>query len=93
MNVTTEQAENVFKVTKDQSESLFWFQHKLGCITSTVAHSVLTFTAKSYHSSIVKQVMQYKVLNFNIPALRWGLEHEVMHEKIFEYHEQDSCKF
>ena len=76
MNVTTEQAENVFKVTKDQSESPLWFQHRLGRITSSVAHSVLRFTAKSYPSSIVKQVMQYEVLNLNIPALRWGREHE-----------------
>ena len=71
----------IFKVTKDQSESPLWFQHRLGRITSSVAHSVLRFTAKSYPSSIIKQEMQYEELNLNIPALRWAMNMKVMHEK------------
>uniref|UniRef100_A0A1X7VKI9 SWIM-type domain-containing protein n=1 Tax=Amphimedon queenslandica TaxID=400682 RepID=A0A1X7VKI9_AMPQE len=76
MNVTKQQAENVFRITKEQSESRHWYQHRKGRITSSTAHSVIKFTYRSYPATIVKQVMQYEELSPTIPAIKWGRDHK-----------------
>ena len=48
LTITEVQAKNVFSITKGQSESTLWFEHRLGRITSSRLHAVLKYTEQKY---------------------------------------------
>ena len=60
------------KSTGGQSSSVLWFDHRKGCITSSVVGSVARFQFKAYPLARVKSVLQYSQLSSTVPALEWG---------------------
>ena len=67
-----EQASFLEKSTCGQSSSVLWFDHRKGCITSSVVGSVARFQFKVYPLSRVKSILQYSQLSSTVPALEWG---------------------
>ncbi|KAL5496322.1 hypothetical protein EMCRGX_G012581 [Ephydatia muelleri] len=64
------------KSTGGQSSSVLWFDHRKGCITSSVVGSVARFQFKAYPLARVKSVLQYSQLSSTGPALEWGCLNE-----------------
>ena len=60
------------KSTGGQSSSVLWFDHRKGCITSSVVGSVARFQFKAYPLARVKSVLQCSQLSSTVPALEWG---------------------
>ena len=76
LTVTEIQAKNLAEATKQQAKSDVWMNHRKGRITASHMHNILKYKGKRYPTSIVKSIMQYYSVNPNVPALKWGKEHE-----------------
>ena len=76
LKVTQEEADYLEESTRKQSNTQIWHDHRKGRITASYFHDVLGYTWKGYPKSIVKSIMQYYKVSPNIPALKWGREHE-----------------
>ena len=84
ITLTQQQADNLAARTVQQSKSQLWFNLRIGRITSSNMHSVLRYTGRSYPKSIVNNVMQYKKLNPDLPALIWGRDNEMVTREQYE---------
>ena len=76
LSVTQEQTKNLCTLTKNQSKSKLWFDHRFGRITASQMHNVLKYSGRKYPSSIIKSIMQYSVVNEDLPPLKWGRDNE-----------------
>ena len=76
LNVTEEEAKFLESSTKAQSNSTIWHQYRKGRITASYFCDVSKYTWEKYPLSLVKSIMQYYAVSENVPALKWGKEHE-----------------
>ena len=75
MSITAEEADYLECSTKLQSCSSLWFDHRKGRITASKFAQV-SRTGVEGSLSILKTVMQYTPLLSNVPAIKWGVQHE-----------------
>ena len=76
LKVTQEEAMFLEGSTRTQSLSQTWHDYRKGHITSSRFHDVLHYSFKAYPLSIIRSIMQYNSVSINVPALKWGREHE-----------------
>ena len=76
IEVTDSEAEYLEKATKGQTSSTLWYDHRVGRITASQIGKVVKCAEMKFPTSIVNSIMQYKTLNPNIPALKWGRQSE-----------------
>lgn len=74
--VTQPECDFLETATKAQANSYIWHDYRRGLITSSHFKSVICFTGKTYPKTIVDAIMQYAKPSPNIPALKWGTDHE-----------------
>ena len=58
LSITQGQANNLFTLTKQQSDSELWFQHRVGRITASHMHKVKNCKERKYPTSIVKSIFE-----------------------------------
>ena len=68
-------AQHLEASTKKQSKSDLWRRARIGQLTSSVFHDVLTWRESTPSASIVSQVMGYTRVP-QTDAMKWGIEHE-----------------
>ena len=83
---TSEQANFLEKATHGQSNSILWFDHRLGHITASIMGRVTKCQEKVFPNSLFKNIMQYSKPNMNIPALKWGRLNEDKARKQYQSH-------
>ena len=62
--------------TRGQASTPLWLEHRVGRITASVFGRVAKCREKTFPSSLVKKIMQYSGSNRDVPAIKWGIEHE-----------------
>ena len=70
-----DQAEYLAEATKDQSNSLLWFDYRKGRITASVFGSVNKTSLEKPSKSVIERILQPKPIP-NVPALQWGRTNE-----------------
>ena len=76
LTVNEEEACYLERSTRGQASTPLWFEHRLGRITASVFGRVAKCREKTFPSSLVKTIMQYSGSNRDVPAIKWGIEHE-----------------
>ena len=75
LTVNEEEACYLERSTRGQASPPLWFEHRVGRITASVFRLVAC-REKTFPSSLVKTIMQYSGSNRDVPAIKWGIEHE-----------------
>ena len=76
MFVTHEEVNYLEESTRLQSQSLLWFQHRSGRITTSKFFAVKRASLDPPPTSLVKQLMERSTISSHVPALRWGIDNE-----------------
>ena len=76
LTINDEEACYLERSTRGQASTSLWFEHRVGRITASVFGSVAKCREKSFPTSLVKTIMQYSGSNTDVPAIKWGAEHE-----------------
>ncbi|VDI16885.1 Hypothetical predicted protein [Mytilus galloprovincialis] len=71
------QSANLEVATRNQSVSPLWFQHRMGRVTASKAHDVLTRQATTPSANLVKRIVGYTSYDLSKKvAVKWGIDHE-----------------
>ena len=82
--MTQEEVTYLEEATRLQSQTLLWFEHRVGRITASRFHAVKSASLDPPPASLLKQFMKKSSLNC-VPAIRWGVDHEeVVHKAYLE---------
>lgn len=81
-------AKKVEAATKDQSRSPQWFQHRAGRVTASVMKSVCTTSTDKPSVSLVKKVCYPEKEQLAVPAVMWGVNHEIDAFRAYEAQER-----
>lgn len=73
--VTEEEVENVKRATISQASCVQWHQERVGRITGSIAHRVLT-AAEKPSKSLVNTICQQRHRPIAKPWIQWGRHHE-----------------
>lgn len=71
---TASKVEFLEDVTKEQIKCTTWNMHRVGRITGSTFHKVVT--CKDSFQTVVKQLMQYDSKDLTVPAVMWGRQME-----------------
>ena len=75
--VSEYQAENLEAITRNQAISTLWYQHRMGRVTGTKAHDVLTRRDTAIPDNLVKRIVGYVSYDLSKKeAVKWGIQHE-----------------
>ncbi|KAH9359995.1 hypothetical protein HPB48_019309 [Haemaphysalis longicornis] len=81
-------AKKVEAATKDQSWSPQWFLHRARRVTASVIRSVCTTSIDKPSLSLVKKVCYPQKEKLAVPAVMWGVKHEIDAFRAYEAHER-----
>lgn len=71
------QASNLEEATRNQSVSSLWYQHRMGRVTASKAHDVLTRRSATPPENLVNRIMGYNTYNLSKKeAVKWGIDNE-----------------
>ncbi|XP_021342823.1 uncharacterized protein LOC110443137 [Mizuhopecten yessoensis] len=88
-NITPSQAANLETATRDQSVSPLWFQHRMGRVTGSKAHDVLTRKSTTKPDNLVKRIAGYATYDLSKKeAVKWGIDHEEECRRAYQHHQQ-----
>lgn len=74
---TETQIRNLFLVTRSQTVSSLWYEHRKGRITASKAHEVLTLRPTTCPDKLVARIIGYKSYDLSKKeAIKWGLDNE-----------------
>ena len=76
IKVTSEEAENCERITKDQANSKLWFSFRIGRITASRAKRVCRTTVDNPSKSLVKDICYPISRAFTSKQTKWGCDHE-----------------
>ena len=62
-------------VTREQAKCQTWHIYRIGRITGSIFHKVIT-SRETSKNSLISQVMRYNDAELNVPAVKWGREME-----------------
>ncbi|XP_022236830.1 uncharacterized protein LOC111084400, partial [Limulus polyphemus] len=89
--VTTQQANNLETATRNQSISSLWYQHRMGRITASQAHDVLTRRVTTPADNLVKRIVGYSTYNLSSKnSVKWGIDHEEECRNAYVQHQQST---
>lgn len=74
-DVTEEEVENVERVTISQASCIQWHQERVGRITGSIAHRVLSAADNPSHS-LINEICQQRHRPIMKPWIQWGRHHE-----------------
>lgn len=73
LSVSTSEAEYLEEQTRLQSQSILWFEHRIGRITASKFAAVSKANKSSPPLSLVKTLMgETRFDSSKVPALQWG---------------------
>jgi hypothetical protein len=76
-SVTTEQANYIELITRDQNVCQQWFEHRKGRVTASTAHDVYVRRESTKPENLVKKILGYNSYDLSkTKAVRWGLDKE-----------------
>ncbi|XP_047136829.1 uncharacterized protein LOC105846151 isoform X1 [Hydra vulgaris] len=76
LSITTQQLKYLEEVTRNQSSSISWYEHRCGRITGSVMHDVLKASIENPPKSLVRKLTKPNFCKSNTPSLIWGRENE-----------------
>ena len=75
--VTKQQVTNLEMATKNQAVSPLWYQHRMGRVTASKAHSVLTRRETTCPDNLVKRIVGYTSYDLSKKeSVKWGIDNE-----------------
>ncbi|XP_069108751.1 uncharacterized protein [Argopecten irradians] len=87
--VTQTQAVNLEIATRDQSVSPLWYEHRMGRVTGSKAHDVLTRKATTPPDNLVRKIVGYATYDLSKKeAVKWGIDHEAECRLAYSKHQE-----
>ena len=87
------QADNLEAITRNQAISNLWHQHRMGRVTGTKAHDVLTRRDTTIPDNLVKRIVGYVSCDLSKKeAIKWGIQHEDECRQAYSSHQTQQNK-
>ena len=74
--ITQDEITFVEQASRQQANSLVWHEQRAGRVTASRAHQVLHTSLTNPSVSLVKAICREKGAELNVPAIKWGRDHE-----------------
>lgn len=88
-SVSQYQADNLESATRNQSVSSLWYQHRMGRVTASKAHDILTRKATTPAANLVKRIAGYSTYDLSKKQqVKWGIDHEEECRQAYTTHQQ-----
>lgn len=92
LHISTEEINHLEEMTRNQSLSTTWHDHRLGRITSSIAGDMLKTNKEHPAPSLIKTICDTNKTKLSVPAVLWGAEHEedgfVLYSNLYSRHHQ-----
>ncbi|XP_041374186.1 uncharacterized protein LOC121387226 [Gigantopelta aegis] len=76
-SISKQQAANLEIATRNQAVSPLWYQHRMGRVTASKAHDILTCRDTTSPDNLVRRIVGYVSYDLSKKeAVKWGIDHE-----------------